>query len=111
MSMNTEHAQLPKQPLHPSIVPKLDPEYIAFHEKYLQNMTPREQLPWDPITMRVPLAIGSKKPLDVGKIEEFELKKGGYGRMMRAYTPIGEPPKTGWPILVYFHGGERYPFA
>ncbi|KAF9069074.1 alpha/beta hydrolase fold-domain-containing protein [Rhodocollybia butyracea] len=103
MSVSTD-TQLAKQPLHPSIISKLDPEYVAFHEKYIQNMTPREQLPWDPIAMRIPLPIG-KKPIDVGKVEEFELKRGGHGRMMRAYTPIGEPPKTGWPVLVYFHGG------
>ncbi|KAF9069073.1 Alpha/Beta hydrolase protein [Rhodocollybia butyracea] len=93
-----------KQPSHPSIISKLDPEYVTFHEKYIQNMTPRDQLPWDPIPMRMSIPLG-KKPLDVGKIEEFELKGGGHRKMMRAYTPIGEPLKTSWPVLIYFHGG------
>ncbi|KAE9409907.1 hypothetical protein BT96DRAFT_984246 [Gymnopus androsaceus JB14] len=104
MSNANEPQPIPKQPLHPSIISKLDPEYVAFHEKYLQFVTPPHTLPWDPVKMRAPapFSIGSKKPLDVGKIEEYELKM---GQRMRAYTPPGEPPINGWPLLVYFHGG------
>ncbi len=25
---------------------------------------------------------------------------------MRAFTPVGETPVEGWPILLWFHGGE-----
>ncbi|KAF9074011.1 alpha/beta hydrolase fold-domain-containing protein [Rhodocollybia butyracea] len=106
MSTNDFSARVPKQPLHPSIISKLDPEYVALHENVLQYLPMLCTLPWDPVTMRKPLPMqGERKPLDVGKIEDFELKKGGYGRMMRAYTPFGEPPRNGWPVLVYFHGG------
>ncbi|KAE9389382.1 hypothetical protein BT96DRAFT_1025068 [Gymnopus androsaceus JB14] len=92
----------PKQPLHPSLIPKLDPEYVVFHEKYIQHATPRYTLPWDSVKMRAgsSYTVGSKKPLEVGKIEEFELKKGGHGRKMRAYTPPGEPPIAGWASMV-----------
>ncbi|KAE9409908.1 hypothetical protein BT96DRAFT_1012215 [Gymnopus androsaceus JB14] len=88
MSITNEPQPIPKQPLHPSIIPKLDPEYVAFHEKYIQFLTPPHTLPWDPVKMR--------------KIEEHELKM---GQRMRAYTPPGEPPINGWPLLIYFHGG------
>lgn len=30
---------MPKQPLHPSVIGRLDPEYVAFHNKYLQYVT------------------------------------------------------------------------
>lgn len=58
--------------------------------------------------MRAPPEFGaaSRKPLKVGKVSEYELKKGGYGRKMRAYTPPGQPPTTGWPVILYFHGGD-----
>jgi acetyl esterase/lipase len=103
----TEPSSAVKQPLHPSVIPRLDPEYISFHEKYLLHVTPPHTLPWDPVKMRAvpPYAVGARKPLEVGKVEEFELEKGGYGRKMRAYTPHGEPPMAGWPLMVYFHGG------
>ncbi|KAF5379586.1 hypothetical protein D9757_009282 [Collybiopsis confluens] len=96
-----------KQPLHPSIIPRLDPEYVAFHNKYVQYGTPPEDIPWDPVKIRggAGQEVGARKPLEVGKIEEFELKKGGHGRKMKAYTPHGEAPEAGWPIMIYFHGG------
>ncbi|KAE9386180.1 putative lipase [Gymnopus androsaceus JB14] len=102
--------RIPKQPLHPSIIPKLDPEYVQFHEKYIQYETPAYMIPWDPIKMRAVQAfdVGSREPLDVGKIEEFEIPmKLGDGRKtpVRAYTPPGAPPVAGWPFLLYFHGG------
>ncbi|KIK54915.1 hypothetical protein GYMLUDRAFT_176396, partial [Collybiopsis luxurians FD-317 M1] len=85
---------------------RLDPEYISYHEKYVQNIPLLNTLPWDPVIMRKPPPFtGARDPLKVGKTEEFELKRGGNGRKMRAYIPPGEPPKAGWPILVYFHGG------
>jgi len=48
------------------------------------------------------MTIGRKTPLEVGKIEEFKLQN---AQTMRAYTPLGEPPMSGWPGLIYFHGG------
>lgn len=103
-----EPERVPQQPIHPSIISKLDPEYVVFHEKYMQHLTPPHMLPWDPVRMRgvQPFTVGSKKPVEVGKIEEFELKKGGHGRKMRVYTPLGQPPAKGWPVIVYFHGGN-----
>ncbi|KAJ4482303.1 alpha/beta hydrolase fold-domain-containing protein [Lentinula aciculospora] len=104
---SVEPQSIAKQPLHHSIISRLDLEYITFHEKYLQHLTPPHTLPWDSAKMRVPptYGAGSKTPLDVGNITEYELKKGGHGRKMRAYTPFGQPPKTGWPVILFFHGG------
>ncbi|KAE9388424.1 hypothetical protein BT96DRAFT_968092 [Gymnopus androsaceus JB14] len=102
--------RIPKQPLHPSIIPKLDPEYVQFHEKYIQYETPAYMVPWDPIKARAVQSfdVGSREPLEVGKIEEFEIPmKLGDGRKtpVRAYTPPGKPSVAGWPLLLYFHGG------
>ncbi|KAF5379591.1 hypothetical protein D9757_009284 [Collybiopsis confluens] len=98
-----------KQPLHPSIISRLDPDYISFHNKYILHAPPPDTLPWDPIKMRgtPAYAVGMRKPLEVGKIEDFEF--GNLGRKVRvrarAYTPHGEAPMAGWPIIIYFHGG------
>lgn len=107
-----------KQPLHPSIISKLDPAYVEFHQRYIQQIPPYNELQWDPAFRQLesPWAPYASEPLDVGKINEFELRVGKKGESnseidvdikikMRAYTPHGEPPVAGWPGLVYFHGG------
>lgn len=79
-------------------------------------MPPRSELQWNPVfrELKSPFAPFASKPLDVGKIDEFELMVGTGGESkadidiaikMKAYTPHGEPPLAGWPGLVYFHGG------
>ncbi|KAJ3719499.1 Alpha/Beta hydrolase protein [Lentinula raphanica] len=90
-----------KQPLHPSIIPRLDPEYIKFHEEVLQYITPPHTLPWDPALRNAPAVPGSTEPLKVGQKQDIDLTHTN----MRAFTPEGEAPSAGWPVLVYFHGG------
>ncbi|KAF9462189.1 alpha/beta hydrolase fold-domain-containing protein [Collybia nuda] len=93
--------KVPKQPLHPSVVSKLDPEYVEFHNSTLQYITPPHTLPWDPALRNAPAVPGGSLPLPVAKIEDFDLK---YTKF-RAFTPQGTAPAAGWPVLIYFHGG------
>lgn len=102
-----------KQPLHPSIITKLDPAYVEFYQRHIQQTPPFNELQWNPVFRQIesPWVPYASKPLDVGKINEFELRVGESNSdvdikiKMRAYTPHGEPPVAGWPGLVYFHGG------
>lgn len=41
--------------------------------------------------------------LPVGKTEDFKLTHCDF----RTFTPEGEAPTTGWPVFIYFHGGEN----
>lgn len=99
---------VPKQPLHPSVVARLDPEYVAFYNKYLQYMAPSHTLPWDPSSRDPPIP-GSEalrtetEPLKVGKTKDYEVAKGH--AMVRVYTPEGEIPEGGWPVLLFIPGG------
>ncbi|KAJ3741001.1 alpha/beta hydrolase fold-domain-containing protein [Lentinula detonsa] len=93
--------KIPKQPLHPSIISRLDPEYIKFHEEVLQYITPPHTLPWDPALRNAPAVPGSTAPLKVGKTQDFHLTHTN----MRAFTPEGEVPSAGWPVFIFFHGG------
>jgi acetyl esterase len=44
-------------------------------------------------------------PLPVGKVQH-KLVPGSNGELLtRIYTPKGDAPKGGWPVVVYFHGG------
>ncbi|KAK0200312.1 alpha/beta hydrolase fold-domain-containing protein [Desarmillaria ectypa] len=92
----------PKQPLHPSIIPRLDPEYLEFHNSTLINITPPHTLPsWDPALRNTPAVPGGSPLLPVGKTQDFKLTYCDF----RAFTPKGEAPTAGWPLLIYFHGG------
>ncbi len=44
-------------------------------------------------------------PLPVGKVENLIIPAGNSDLMIRVYTPKGNTPEHGWPIVVYYHGG------
>ncbi|THU97426.1 hypothetical protein K435DRAFT_662798 [Dendrothele bispora CBS 962.96] len=94
-------AKVPKQPLHPSVISKLDPEYIEFHNSTLQYITPPHTLPWDPALRNAPAVPGGTEPLKVGSVKDFEMTHTNF----RAFTPEGEVPEKGWPVFIFFHGG------
>jgi hypothetical protein len=95
--------KIPQQPIHPSVVPKLDPEYLQFHNEHLQYITPPHTLPWDPSLRNAPSVPGSSEPLVVGKTRDYDLPNTKF----RSFTPEGTASSTqGWPVLIYFHGGE-----
>jgi hypothetical protein len=91
-------------PLHPSIIPRLDPEYIRFHNDTLQYLTPAHTLPWDPSIRNTPTVLGGTEPLKVGRAQDFELTHARF----RSFTPEGTPPVEGWPTFIYFHGGATF---
>ncbi|KAK0218702.1 alpha/beta hydrolase fold-domain-containing protein [Armillaria fumosa] len=92
----------PKQPLHPSIIPRIDPEYLEFHNSTLICITPPHTLPsWDPALRNAPAVPGGSPLLPVGKTQDFKLMHCDF----RAFTPEGEVPTAGWPVFIYFHGG------
>ena len=98
---DANQAPIAKQPLHPSMIDRLDPEYIEFHNKYIVNITPPHTLPWSP-TIRNGMTVPGGTPLlKVAKTQDFELPT----TKCRAFTPEGTPPAGGWPLFIFFHGG------
>ncbi|KAF9462185.1 Alpha/Beta hydrolase protein [Collybia nuda] len=103
----------PPQPLHPSIISRLDPEYITFHNKYFQYVTPSHTRPWDP-SSRIPPPSGTfpsteTDPLEVGGIKDWKVGtrsgREGTKARVRVYTPKGEAPISGWPVVFFIPGG------
>jgi acetyl esterase/lipase len=92
------------QPIHPSIRSRLDPEYVEFHEKYLQYVPSSESVEWDPASRFAPAAssAGKSEPVKVGSVRDFDF--GGH-EQIRIFTPEGLRPENGWPVLVWYHGG------
>ncbi|KAF9021443.1 hypothetical protein BDZ89DRAFT_1071402 [Hymenopellis radicata] len=91
----------PKQPLHPSMIPRLDAEYIEFHNAALINLIPPHTLPWDPALRNAPAVPGGSPLLPVGATRDIQLSHTD----MRAFTPEGTAPAAGWPVFLFYHGG------
>ncbi|KAF7365336.1 Abhydrolase-3 domain-containing protein [Mycena venus] len=89
------------QPIHPSMIPRLDPEYIEFHNTSLAQLVPPHTLPWSPKLRDVPAVPGCSDPLPVGATEDIDLTHTKF----RAFTPEGAAPPDGWPCFIFFHGG------
>lgn len=92
------------QPIHPDILARLDPEYAAFHNQHLKHTIPVHLLPWNASIRDTPAVPGGSEPLAVGEIKDFSLPT----CKARTFTPEGPAPSNGWPVLIYFHGGD-YP--
>ncbi|KAG6908209.1 hypothetical protein DXG01_005681 [Tephrocybe rancida] len=97
--MTTE--RIAHQPLHPSIIPRLDHEYIEFHNETLQYIVPPHTLAWDPAIRNTPAVPGESPALEVAKTQDFDLSH----TKIRTFTPKGKIPEGGWPVFIFFHGG------
>ncbi|KAK0234629.1 Alpha/Beta hydrolase protein [Armillaria nabsnona] len=96
----------PKQPLHPSIIPHLNPEYLEFHNNTLIYITPPHTLPsWDPALRNVPAVPGGSPLLPVGKTEDFKLGHCDF----QDFTPKGEAPTAdGHTLIIDTIGGWTF---
>ena len=90
------------QPVDSEFEPKLDTEYVRFHKANLFYRPRTDQIPWSQATRNTPAAIGTSDPLPVGSIVDYDLSKS----KIRVFTPEGKPPTDGWPVFIFFHGGE-----
>lgn len=94
------------QPLDPSIVPSLDPQYVDFHNAHLAPFQPPDQLQWSPSlrTAFDPMTLGFANPVEVARA--FDIQRKGY--QMRVYMPAeagSEVRAARWPCLLWFRGG------
>lgn len=92
------------QPIHPSVRPLLDPEYVAFHDKYAQYVVPEDMLsPWDgSLRTRTTWPYSGSPVVDVGSVQDI---KPDPKFTIRVFTPAGTAPAAGWPVLIWLHGG------
>lgn len=89
------------QPLDPEVIPRLDPDYVKFHEEVLQYIVPPHTLPWSPEIRNAPAVPGSSAVLDCD-IKDYPLSH----TSVRSFTPKGTPPTEGWPVFLFYHGGK-----
>jgi hypothetical protein len=98
----------PPYPLHETVVSKLDPQYVDFYNKHIINA---QQVHYQPVSASrvggriIPggsdnLPVGSTLDLSIGRVQTT-----GPDVKIRCFTPFGDAPSNGWPVMVYYHGG------
>lgn len=102
-----------RQPLHPSIVDKLDPDFVRLYNEYIANGPPPST---DINTVRQNYSslyrYATQNPSGVGGIGETVVS--GWDKYpgeinVRVYVPPGEPQgeRKTWPVHFNFHGGGK----
>ena len=97
----------PPYPLHESVAPLLDPEYVNFYNKNTINM---QQVHLQSVAASrlsgLPIGAGPMQPVKATHDYHIErLDSKGPPVMVRVFTPNGVMPENGWPVSIYYHGG------
>ncbi|KAJ5196840.1 hypothetical protein N7449_007319 [Penicillium cf. viridicatum] len=98
----------PPYPLHESVKDLLDPEYVAF---YNENVINNQQVHLQPVEASRTSGVlipGAGPMLEVGKTQDITVQRRateGPAVPIRCFTPKGQAPPGGWPVMLYFHGG------
>lgn len=98
----------PPYTLHPSVKDSLHKEYVDFYNKYLINNPPVHHLPLSVGRGGGQYIVCHSKPLSVGNTQDVSIhrrKTFGPDIRIRCFTPPGTPPRPGWPLVIYHHGG------
>lgn len=102
----TDSQKIAYQPLHPSVIPWLEEEYVEIHNRSFQYDKPDIELSSDLRTAPSRFESTTSEPVEVGSVRPFDLGKFG----VLVYTPEGVSPTAGWPAMLGAHGGMVFPF-
>ena len=95
------------QPIHPSLRPLLDPEYVVYHDKYMQYILPDDQKKWDGSARTAPSLPPGGSPLTpVKQTVDIQLQN----CRLRLFIPEmrtdeDQIENAKLPTLLWFHGG------
>ncbi|RFU31577.1 hypothetical protein B7463_g4761, partial [Scytalidium lignicola] len=96
-------------PIHPDLLPKLDPKFIELYNAHVAN-TPNRPIDLSILRKNYSrlYAYGTAPAPECEK--EWEIQIPGWLKypgdiLIRVYVPKGEKPTEGWPVHVDFHGG------
>lgn len=98
----------PPYPLHESVKDRLAIEYVDFYNQFVINQQQVHLQPVEASRTSGTLIPGAGPLLDVGKTEDIAIKRratAGPDVPVRCFTPSATKPASGWPVMLYFHGG------
>ncbi|KAK5071612.1 hypothetical protein LTS08_004646 [Lithohypha guttulata] len=91
------------QPIHPSIRPLLDPEYVTFHDRYVQYVRPEQLEPWSPhVRTRFTWPYSGSPLTPVGKVQDIRIDS---DFTIRAFSPATSTTTSRRPVVIWLHGG------
>lgn len=103
--------QTQANPIHPDVLPKLDPAFVRMYNERLAHIPPRA--PDLALLRKVYSTQYSYAYAPAPECaKEYEEEIDGWKRYpgkikIRIYVPHGEAPSSGWPVHVDFHGGGK----
>jgi hypothetical protein len=94
-------------PLHSNVREKLDPEYVAFHDKHLADWQPLNYSLWDPFirSQKSPMGLADLAPVNVKSIKDIRIAD---KLTLRVYSLDVKQPEEGLPIFAWLHGGAFF---
>ena len=99
----------PPYPLHPSVANRLALQYVSFYNRCLKDLQQSHYQPIAVSRLGGKIVAGSSQSLPVGRILDLSIPRkesvGPDGLSIRCFIPEGGPPRTGWPVMLYYHGG------
>lgn len=106
--MGDQAGPQPPYPLHPSVVPRIDPVYASFYNEHIIGKQQVHLQPVEASRSSGVLIPGAGPSYPVAKAEDLSFPRkqsSGPDVRVRCFTPQGPRPERGWPCLFYFHGG------
>lgn len=106
--MSVSSLTQPPYPLHESVKDLLDPEYVTFYNKYVIHSQQVHLQPVEASRTSGVLVPGAGPMLEVGRTQDRVVQRratSGPPVPIRCFTPKGDQPPSGWPVMLYFHGG------
>ena len=90
-------------PLHASVLERLDPEYVGFHQKYLSGIPPSPGQ-WDPAIrdQESPISLADLPAVEVESIIDVKITN---KLLVTVYCPKNIQLGETLPALLWFHGG------
>jgi acetyl esterase/lipase len=98
----------PPYPLHPSVVNRLALQYVAFYNQYMVNVQQPHHQPLAASRLPGKILLAGSAVLPVGSTQDISIPRQeteGPEVVLRCFTPEGDAPENGWPVMLYYHGG------
>lgn len=97
--------------LDPSVLPRLDPEYVTFFNEVLcdrPDILETHKFPVAKTKAGGNVIPGQKPAIEMAMIYDIEIPRkytSGGSIPARVFVPKGEAPSNGWPCTIWYHGG------
>lgn len=93
--------------LDEALEPHFDEQFATIYNNLLKSQPKMHELSLEEARQAYDMAQKAQgKRSKIAKSEDFSFKtRDGHTLTARTFVPLGEKPKNGWPVFVWYHGG------